>query len=258
MNPATVERLLALIAEASALVMRGYGAGLDVRTKADKSPVTEADEAAEHLIAKVLHDLDPAIPMVGEEAVSAGRVPDVAGKRFWLVDPIDGTKSYIKGEPEFTVNIGLAGPEGLIMGLITAPAREETFLGIVGKGAWQIAPDGTRTPIKTRPFPAEGVTALVSRHHGPSGGLGDTMDGHPVAGRVPMSSSLKFCILARGEADFAINDGRTSEWDTAAGHAILAAAGGWVGTPDGAPLHYGKKGFVNGPYRAWGRDPRTA
>lgn len=234
---------------------RGQG-DIALRAKADASPVTAADDAAERLILDGLKRLSPAIPVVSEEAVSRGEVPSLGAPdrrgRFWLVDPLDGTKEFIAGRDEFTINIALIEQGKPRLGVVHAPARDETYWGIVGEGAYGQTGAARPRPISARRAPADGIVALVSRsHRSPEGDA--FLKTQPVKAEVSVGSALKFCIVARGKADLYPRFNRTMEWDTAAGHAVLEAAGGAVTTLDGQPLAYGKPGFANPGFIARGR-----
>ena len=249
MNTASLSdpKLLAAVTDitrrAGALIMAIYGTDFGVRGKADASPVTEADEQAEKLIVPALQALDPEVPIVAEEAVAAGHRPQV-GDWFWLVDPLDGTKEFISRNGEFTVNIALVHRGQPVLGVVLAPALDRLFAGIVGQGAWLEDPAGRR-PIRCRAVPESGLTVVASRSHGDAAALDAFLAGRKVAALANAGSSLKLCLVAAGEADLYPRLGRTMEWDIAAGHAVLSAAGGRGTTLDGAPLRYGKPGFDN-------------
>ena len=230
--------------------MEVYATDFDVVAKGDASPVTVADERAEALIVAALHELAPAIPIVAEEAVAAGQVPAV-GDRFWLVDPLDGTKEFIKRNGEFTVNIALIEDGRPVLGVVCAPALDRLYAGATGVGAY-VLDSGGRRPLRCRAVPPEGLTVVASASHGDPGLLDDYLRGRPVAARRAIGSSLKLCLVAAGEADLYPRFGRTMEWDIAAGHAVLAAAGGAVTDLAGAPLGYGKPGFDNPAFVARG------
>jgi len=221
-----------------------------IRTKSDASPVTAADEAADDLITRALRELTPAIPVVSEESSDqfGGIAP--AGT-FWLVDPLDGTREFIGGRDEFTVNIALVKEGAPVLGVVLLPARGELYAGVMGQGAL-VCDDRGRRPIRCRPRPAAGVIVAVSRSHGDRAADGALLAGMAVAGEVQAGSALKFCLVARGEADVYPRAGRTMEWDTAAGQAVLAAAGGSVVDRHGQPLTYGKPGFENPSFVALG------
>ena len=235
--------------------MAVYGHEVVARHKRDASPVTEADERAEALIMPALQQLAPGVPVVAEEAVAAGRVP-VVGERFWLVDPLDGTREFLARNGEFTVNIALVEGTAPVLGVVYAPALGLLYAGGNDLGAYAEDSVGRR-PIHCRPQPAEGATVLASRSHGDPAALTEFLAGHRVAVLRHVGSSLKFGMLAAGEADLYFRRGVTMEWDIAAGHAVLAAAGGSVMDLAGLPLAYGKGGFANPPFVARGLPPVT-
>lgn len=250
-SPSRFAAALAEIAQDAAKLVMGYfGKTTQVRRKSDASPVTAADEAAEALILSRLNALAPGVPVIAEEQM-ARRADEVPGPRFFLVDPLDGTRDFISGGDEFTVNIALIDGGIAVCGALLAPARHRAFVGENGKGAWEIV-EGSRAfrPIRARPCPAEGMTVLVSRNH--PAGEAQLYAGETVARLQPMSSSLKFAILAAGEADLYPRLGPTMEWDTAAGQAILEAAGGRMLSASGQIFGYGKPGFRNGSFIARG------
>jgi 3'(2'), 5'-bisphosphate nucleotidase len=244
---ASVERIAR---EAGEVVLAVYRTDFGVRGKDDASPVTEADEKAEALIVPALERLAPGVPVVAEEAVAAGRVPAV-GEWFWLVDPLDGTKEFISRNGEFTVNIALVRRGVPVLGVVHAPALGRLFAGIHGHGAW--VDDGAgRRAIRCRAVPEAGLTVVASRSHGDAAALDRFLAGRKVAQLANAGSSLKLCLVAAGEADLYPRLGRTMEWDIAAGHAVLLAAGGSVDDLQGAPLRYGKPGFENPHFVAAG------
>ena len=244
-----LERLAATAREAGARILEMFEAGCGVSEKPDSSPVTEADLAAEAIILAALADYAPGIPVVAEEACAAGRIPQVEG-RFFLVDPLDGTRDFVDRGHDFTVNIGLIESGLPRLGVVQVPVTGDLYAGIVGTGAWREV-EGVRRQIHARRSPATGPVALVSKSHYTPGTTA-FLDGLGVTDRRPVGSSLKYCLIAAGEADLSARDGATSEWDTAAGHAVLAAAGGRMETLDGSPLIYGKPGFRNPGFAAWG------
>jgi 3'(2'), 5'-bisphosphate nucleotidase len=248
---ALLAELTPLIRDAGRVIMEIYATDFDVTRKGDASPVTAADERAEAVILAGLARIAPGIPVVAEEEVAAGRVPQV-GERFWLVDPLDGTKEFISRNGEFTVNIALVERGRPILGLVFAPAIERLFGGAEGLGAWVEDQDGRRA-IATRAVPADGLTVVASRSHGDEAALDAFLAGRTVASRTNAGSSLKLCLVAAGEADVYPRLGRTMEWDIAAGDAVLRAAGGIVNTVAGPVLQYGKPGFDNPHFAAWGR-----
>jgi 3'(2'), 5'-bisphosphate nucleotidase len=235
---------------AGAVILEHYQEGVAVRAKADASPVTVADEAAEAVILEGLAKLTPEIPVVAEETVAAGHVPELDEGRFWLVDPLDGTKEFLSRNGEFTVNIALVEGREPVLGVVLAPALGQVWWGARGQGA-MTRNGGAAHPIAVRSRPASGAIAVASRSHRDA----ETeafLDREGVAERISAGSSLKFCLVAEGKADIYPRFGPTMEWDTAAGHAVLAAAGGRVTTRDGAPFLYRKPGFRNPGFIARG------
>ena len=224
-------------------IMAIYATDFSAKAKEDLTPVTEADEAAEQVILAGLARIDPATPVISEEAAAAGRIPETS-VRFFLVDPLDGTKEFISRNGEFTVNIALIEAGRPIAGVVYAPALRRIFWGEQAVGAAQghLAVDDTVawTPIAIRHCPAEGATVVASRSHRDAA-TDEYLKGVKVKSLCSAGSSLKFCLVASGEADLYPRFGRTMEWDTAAGHAVVAAAGGKVMTVDGQPLAYGKR-----------------
>ena len=242
-SPALLDGLIAASIEAGLIILDVYARPIDVAFKADASPVTEADGLAEAALLAALERLAPGVPVIAEESVAAGRVPPTAG-RFFLVDPLDGTKEFIRRNGEFTVNVALIEQGAPVMGVVHAPVGGRLFAG-GPDGAWEMAVTadgvGQRRPIHVRDLPAEGATLLTSRSHATAA----TEAFRPavaVAGRRVIGSSLKFCLIAAGEADVYPRFGPTMEWDTAAGDAVLRAAGGMTTLPDGTPFPYGKRG----------------
>lgn len=238
-----LESIAQIARDAGQVILEIYSTDFGSRGKADASPVTEADEKAEVVITAALRALTPDIPIVAEEAVSAGHIPEVSN-RFWLVDPLDGTKEFINRNGEFTVNIALIEHGRPTLGVVLAPALGRLFAGHVGQGAY-VEDEKGRRPIRCRAVPAEGLTVVASRSHGDTAALNQFLAGRKVAALANAGSSLKLCLVAAGEADLYPRFGRTMEWDIAAGHAVLAAAGGKVETLAGAELRYGKPGFDN-------------
>jgi 3'(2'), 5'-bisphosphate nucleotidase len=242
--------IVALAERAGALILEHYRDGVAVRAKADASPVTVADEAAEALILEGLAGLTPEIPVVAEETVAGGHVPELGEGRFWLVDPLDGTKEFLSRNGEFTVNIALVEGREPVLGVVFAPALGKVWWGAGGAGAMLRDAAGER-PIAARSRPASGMVAVASRSHiDPQ--TEAFLDQMNVAERISAGSSLKFCLVAEGRADVYPRFGPTMEWDTAAGHAVLRAAGGQVTTRDGAPFTYRKPGFRNPEFIARG------
>ncbi len=246
----------AIARRAGEAVMAVYAGDFAVHTKADVSPVTAADDAAEALIVPALQALTPGVPVVAEEAVARGEVP-ATGRRFWLVDPLDGTREFVSRNGEFTVNLALVVDGEPLLGVVLAPAlgaKGRLFAGARGQGAW-LDDDQGRRAIACRREAGIGAVVACSRSHGDAAQLDAWLGDRAVARRVPVGSSLKFGLLACGEADLYPRLGRTMEWDTAAGHAVLLAAGGCVLTLQGEPLRYGKPGFENPHFVALAQRP---
>jgi len=257
--PAVLRPWASLAQRAGDEVMAVYARPITVHGKADDSPVTEADWRAEAVILKGLAELAPDAVVVAEEAMAAGQAPQVLdpGRPFWLVDPLDGTREFIGRNGEFTVNIALVEHGEPVLGVVLAPAQGpfgRLYAGARGDGAWVVDEIGARRIVCRRP-PAEGLTVVASRSHGDPAAVQAFLAGRQVARQVAAGSSLKLCLLAAGEADLYPRFGRTMEWDIAAGHAVLAAAGGRVETLDGSPLRYGKPGFENPDFVASGLPP---
>jgi 3'(2'), 5'-bisphosphate nucleotidase len=233
-----------LARQAGALILAVRARGFETRSKADDTLVTEADHAAEALIAAALRRVTPDIPVVAEEEIAAGHLPEVA-RELWLVDPLDGTKEFAAGRDDFAVNIGLVRDGRAVLGVVGVPAHGELFGGIVGRGAWKLTGAGER-PIRARAVPDAGATVIASR-----GSVGDPrmaayLAGRKVAEVAHVGSAVKFCRLAEGAADLYVRYGRTMEWDTAAPQAVLEAAGGSVrDLVTDAPLTYAKPGWEN-------------
>jgi 3'(2'), 5'-bisphosphate nucleotidase len=229
--------------------MTYQAAGVTAITKADGSPVTASDHESETIILAALRRLAPDVPVVSEEAAAAGHAPAV-GARFFLVDPLDGTKEFIGRNGEFTVNIALIEAREAVLGVVLAPARAHAWWGARGKGAKARDADGRVRAIAVRRAPARPVAIASRSHRDPE--TQAFLDQAGVAECISAGSSLKFCLVAEGKADLYPRFGRTMEWDVAAGHAVLAAAGGRVTTRDGAPFLYRKPGFENPPFIARG------
>ena len=236
-----------------------------VETKADHSPVTEADRQSEAIILEGLARLAPGVPVIAEEEVAAGRIPTLDGP-FFLVDPLDGTKGFIKGRPQFTINIGLIEERRPVFGLVYAPALGDFYVTtgpdkaanahLEPEAAVTTLADCRLVALRARVPDPHALVALTSQSH-LNRATESFLAGYQIIERRQLSSSLKFGILAKGEADLYPRVGPTSEWDTAAGHAVLAAAGGTVTTIDGKPLLYGNadRGFINPDFVAWARGP---
>jgi 3'(2'), 5'-bisphosphate nucleotidase len=241
--------------EAGSLIMEYFSNGYTHTTKSDDSPVTEADIAANKYITEKLTKLAPNIPIIAEEDDIIGSYEH---KRFFLVDPLDGTRSFVRGESEFTVNIGLIENNRPVFGVIYCPPQDILYFGMVGEksnkqvGAYKQI--GTNKPeiIKVRAKPESGLTVVRSRSH-PSKTTNAYLETLHVNEIISGSSSVKLCMVAEGSADIYPRFGRTMEWDIAAGHAILQAAGGTIETEDGKEFLYGKEGFKNPAFIAFGK-----
>ncbi len=253
-------KLMQIAWQAGEIILTHYDAGVETRHKDDNSPVTAADEDAEKYILSQLRAEWPEIGVVAEEEAAAGKIQTI-GSRFFLVDPLDGTKEFIKKNGEFTVNIAEIEDGVPVRGVVYAPAKHRMWLGDGANGAFEIdtAPHSPADPAAARPIaarraPEDGLIAVASRSHRDTK-TEEYLAAYPVTDFLAAGSSLKFCLVAAGEADIYPRHGRTMEWDTAAGHAVLAAAGGTVTQLDGAPFIYGKvaEGFANPFFVARGR-----
>jgi len=256
----TEDHLARIALDAGALIMQVYRSDFEVDHKDDRSPVTEADQQAEKLILKALSEADPNLPIIAEEEVSAGNIPK-HGARFALVDPLDGTKEFVNKRNEFTVNIGIIENGVPVMGVVYAPALDRLFVADSRFSAWQAkvlpgaaVPDQSeRTQLRIRRAPEAGLTAIASHSHR-SEATNAFLKAQRVADTISAGSSLKFCLIAAGEADLYPRFGRTMEWDTAAGQAVAEAAGARVTDENGTPLRYGKRdrGYDNPHFIVWG------
>src|SRR5688572_27779527 len=240
---ALIEHVIRVARMAGAAILDVYATDFKVRSKDDSSPVTEADEKSEAIIQAGLQQISPGVPIVSEEAVSCGGIPQVSA-RFWLVDPMDGTKEFINRNGEFTVNIALIEDGRPVLGVVFAPALDRLYAGAEGVGAF-VERDGVRSAIRCRTCPDEGLTVVASRSHSDAAALAAFLANRRIRSLSSAGSSLKLCLVAAGEADLYPRLGRTMEWDIAAGHAVLRAAGGVVRCVSGEELLYGKAGFAN-------------
>ncbi|HEY7006060.1 MAG TPA: 3'(2'),5'-bisphosphate nucleotidase CysQ [Sphingomicrobium sp.] len=237
-----VDELAEAAREAGEAILEVVRRGFEVESKHDTSPVTEADRAAELIILAALARTAPGVPVIAEEEVAAGRIP-AHDDIYFLVDPLDGTKEFIRGGDDYTVNIGLIERGTPKLGVVFAPATGRLHGGCVGEFAWLDEGQG-RAPIATRAR-GELTTAVASKSHLNQATVDYLEAAVGNCGFVSVGSSLKFCIVAEGKADIYPRAAPTSEWDTAAGHAVLLAAGGLVDGPDGEALRYGKRAFLN-------------
>jgi len=247
------EKLLDDIAEAAqeagAAILEIVARGFDIAQKGDLSPVTEADHAAELIILGALARAAPGVPVIAEEEVAAGRIP-AHGGTFFLVDPLDGTKEFVRGGDDYTVNIALVVDGSPVVGTVFAPATGRLHGGLAGRLAWLDEGKG-RAAIACRPC-ADPPIVVASKSHFTQNTSDYLAQAAPGCGYEAVGSSLKFCIVAEGRADLYPRLGPTAEWDTAAGHAVLLGAGGRVDGPDGRPLRYGKRAFLNRAFVATG------
>jgi 3'(2'), 5'-bisphosphate nucleotidase len=271
-----VEEVIAIARAAGEEVLEVYERGCGVERKQDGSPVTPADRRAQEIICARLERVAPGIPIVAEEttdtttaaierrgAEASGAKIERGARRavpsrcdFWLVDPLDGTKEFVARNGEFTINIALIEAGAPVLGVVLAPALDRLYAA--ASGAAVIEDAGGRRPLAARIAPAEGATVVSSRSHCDPEALARFIAGRKIARSISAGSSLKFCLLAAGEADLYPRFGRTMEWDTAAGDAILRAAGGRVIDLNGDPLRYGKPGFENPSFVAVGRSGALA
>jgi 3'(2'), 5'-bisphosphate nucleotidase len=250
-----MDLLAAVAANAAAVIRQSRREAL--RHKADGSPVTAADEAAEAVICKSLHSIAPDVPVISEERAARGecRAPADADDSYFLVDPLDGTREFVAGRDEFTVNIALMRAGVPVLGVIAAPALELVWRGLVGHGADRMATVGRTSPtqIQTRPRPLKPVVMVSRSHLDPN--TSAYLQVLPQAATETCGSSLKFCRVAEGTADLYPRLSPTHDWDVAAGHAIVRAAGGTVTAPDGSPVAYGTPDLLIPHFVAAG-DPR--
>jgi 3'(2'), 5'-bisphosphate nucleotidase len=237
-----IDELAVAAREAGDAILEVVRRGFEVESKQDTSPVTEADRAAELVILAALARAAPGVPVIAEEEVAAGRIP-AHDDTYFLVDPLDGTKEFVRGGDDYTVNIGLIERGVPKLGVVFAPATRRLHGGCVGEGAWLDEGQG-RTAIRVRER-GEAVTAVASKSHLNQATIDYLEAAVGKCGYVSVGSSLKFCIVAEGRADIYPRAAPTSEWVTAAGHAVLLAAGGLVDGPDGKSLGYGKRAFLN-------------
>jgi len=250
------ETLIKTSLEAGEKIMEIYALDFDVHYKEDKSPVTAADEAAEKIILRDLKKIAPHIPVIAEESATAGHIPHV-DDIFWLVDPLDGTKEFIRKGKDFTVNIALIEKGQPVFGIVYAPALKRLFIARDIHNAVQLdlldnGELGPEQPLNVRDIPEEGITAVASKSHRDDQ-TNAYLEEIGAQNIVSTGSSLKFCLVAAGEADIYPRFGPTMEWDTGAGHAVLRAAGGHVSNPDGSDFMYKKPDFRNGFFIANGK-----
>jgi 3'(2'), 5'-bisphosphate nucleotidase len=237
-----LDPLIKLSWRASDKILSFYDAPIENINKKDGSPLTQADMASHHIICDELKALTPDIPIISEEDKE---IREDIPALFWLVDPLDGTKEFINKNGEFTTNIALIENQTPVMGIICAPALQIVYAGIVGEMAFKETPDKKRKALKLNNDTSKGSVVTGSRSHGNQADMDAFLKDKKIAAFLPTGSSLKFCRIAEGNAHLYPRFGRTMEWDTAAGHAILEAAGGKVTKIDKTPLLYGKPGLDN-------------
>lgn len=243
-EPGLVECVHRIALDAGKTILEVYGSDFAVESKDDRSPVTEADRRAEAIILdRLRREVSSGYPIIAEEEVDAGRIPDVRNTPFWLVDPLDGTKQFVSRQGEFTVNVALIVDGEPVLGVVHAPAIGQTYWGSP-LGAFAATDGNETTPIRCRPMPTTGVIAVASRSHR-NAETDAFLSKYDIGETISSGSSIKFCLVASGRADLYPRTGRTMEWDTAAGHAVVRFAGGSVTDMSGAPLTYGKPGFDN-------------
>ena len=258
--------LMAASQRAGAAIMDIYKPDMAVTYKEDRSPVTEADSASEAILLAALAEAAPGIPVIAEEQAAANNLPETQSTYF-LVDPLDGTKEFLKLNGEFCISVGLASAGKAIFGLLFAPAKSLCYVTLAPGKAYRCALDPAHNPPARQSFDFQALTgeatrdaftAIVSRSHLKQDTL-TFLEGYGSPNRMSLGSALKFGALAAGEADVYPRHGPTNEWDTAGGQAILEATGGCVLTLDGKPLLYGKKDqrYKNPPFIAWRRPPET-
>ena len=244
-----IEKIQCIAREAGKAILSYYGQPVPVEKKADDSPLTKADLAAHHVIVDGLQALDDSIPVLSEEASEVAFEERKKWKDFWVVDPMDGTKEFIKQTGEFTVNIALVRLGKPVLGVVYVPAKDLYYWAEQGQGAFKQQGEEAAFAIKVRSPDKKRPGIVASRDHaGPM--VQELLERFPGAETQSMGSSLKFCLIAEGKADIYLRDVPTMEWDTAAGEAVLRAAGGMVICPGGTPFIYGKPEYRNGAFIA--------
>jgi 3'(2'), 5'-bisphosphate nucleotidase len=238
-----IDQICQMATDAGDIILRYYKGSIQVTAKADNSPLSEADRASHDYLTRALQQLAPEWPVISEE--SSEERPTVEGlERYWLVDPLDGTKEFLKGTDEFTVNIALIESGRPILGVVVAPALSLTYYGARSAGSWKRTRGREATPIHTRPADRTRMGIVASKDHaGPQ--VARLLANIPGAELKSMGSSLKFCLVAEGAADLYLRDLPTMEWDTAAAQCVVEAAGGAICDLAANPLGYGKKDLKN-------------
>lgn len=252
-----MEQVGDLAKQAGVEIMKIYNSDFQVDTKDDSSPVTEADRIAEELITRgIREDITTSFPIIGEEAVAEGRAPEINAGPFWLVDALDGTKSFISKSNEFTVNIALIDGGRPVLGVVHAPALGDTYWGSKAGAFAEYKGEAAQT-ISCRLPADDGLVVVASKNHR-SPELEEYIAGLNVKSSTGAGSSLKFCLVAAGVADIYPRLGRTMEWDIAAGQAVVEAAGGSVRKLDDSPMTYAKPGFENPNFIVRGLETPTS
>ena len=255
-NAVSASSVLSLIEHAREAILAVYAdTTMAVEYKADKSPLTLADRRSHTILTEGLTRLTPEFPILSEE----GRHLDWDTRRkwdyFWLIDPLDGTRDFVERTDEFTINVALVHEERPIVGFLDVPVRQTTYLGVHDRGAYRIQ-DGLAVPIQAQlREPTQGFRCAVSRSHSSREAAWAEEHGVPVSEWIRAGSALKFALVAEGSADVYPRLGPTMEWDTAAGHCLVDAAGGKVHQIDGEPLRYNRENLKNPPFIAWGASP---
>jgi len=242
-----LEQVEVIAREAAAAIMGVYARDFTAREKEDKSPLTEADTAAHEVITRRLERLQPVLPILSEEAVGDFSGADNAG-RYWLVDPLDGTKEFIKRNGEFTVNIALIEKSRSILGVVYAPVLDVAYLAAEGLGAFKVAADGIRTAIRVAEHTEGAPWRVVGSRSHAGNSLTEFLQQLGAYELIPMGSSLKLCLVAEGNADVYPRMGQTSLWDTAAAQCVVEQAGGGVIQLTGEPLSYANSSAVLNPF----------
>ena len=243
-----LDRVTDIARRAGAVILQIYQQDFEIDHKDDGSPLTQADMAAHNLIRDALLELTPDMPLLSEESRDIAWQDRSKWKSYWLVDPLDGTKEFVNRNGEFTVNIALISENRPVLGVVYAPVHDILYTGCEGAAATRTEKDGHRSKISVRHFSGESPTVVASRSH-----RGEALEGaidrinakHGEATILSMGSSFKLCLVAEGKADLYPRLGLTSEWDTAAAHAVVSAAGGKVVDLDGQELHYNKENLLN-------------
>ncbi|HLF11443.1 MAG TPA: 3'(2'),5'-bisphosphate nucleotidase CysQ [Gammaproteobacteria bacterium] len=246
-DPSLPGELCAIAREAGAAILDAYGRDFSVRLKNDRSPLTEADQVSHAVIRGRLRELSLELPLLSEESPVEELSRRREWQRYWLVDPLDGTKEFLKRNGEFTVNIALIDTHRAVLGVVFAPALDHIYYGTIAQGAWQQRADRDAEAIHVRSTAGDPLRVVGSRSH-PSGDLKAYLDALGPYELTPMGSSLKICLVAAGEADVYPRFGPTSEWDTAAAQAILESAGGRMIDRVGQPLRYNAKDHLLNPH----------